>query len=917
MVARTRRIVAAALGLVIGTTASLVTVVPAVAAGGDLSDAGADGFADVSSCVASADTLLASIVVDESGSLQETDPGAARVGAVETAVDSLSGLQGDAGDGLTVETSLAVFGSTYEELVGWGSVDGAHGELLVTAAQNQLPERDTANLTDYRAALTGAQQSLDARAEDLDGTTCKTVLWFTDGRLDVDGTGEGAATESAREDLCTANGVVDGVRGDDVSIIALALFIEGDSSTVTEADREFLRAIAEGTGGGGVECGHVPIAAEDSAGAYLRADQPDGLRRLFAGAGALIDGATPGQSALCPEEACTDGTLDFAVDEGIGGFRAVVQLDEGTDAPTLISPDGDTVTLNGETVKVDDATVVTTSRDGLVTADVTFSGGGSPGGTWRLVADPAGQSAIDLYYFWRATLGVDAADGIVLGEPSQIEVSTSHADGSSIDPETLGSYDVTLTMDGEPVDLSSNDDGTFTAEVTVPASSGVTEVDLTATATALSAPSGIALGPVVSSTSVPAALPPSYATMETRRLDLPDVVGDEPSTGTVTFTGSEDGDTEACFGTADVSGPESAGAVTLTSADGCVEIPAGETVTSDVEVSTRLPADGRITGTIPVTLTGVGADEDLTVDLPVNATMTRPVDEVERWGLVLGLMLLALLIAWVVSWLTRMLVERYALGDTMNVAAVPVVLTPGGLRRTEPRDEAGEPSLLSDLDFGPVAERRNQGSFDTRGLTFGRQGLWNPFAEVQGVVRSDDGAIVVTNDTAGLRVMDDKGRSAPVDIPGTRQFFLVVSPADAAEDEIAARLVVLADGKNGLTTPASRWSDDLAAYEGWDSVVDTVRAAAVARQAAERPPKEPKERRDRGAATSAGADTAPSRSADDLFGTGSAGSTGSTPTAGRSPFDPASPDSSPFDGGPPSSDPFGPSSDDDLFGDGR
>ncbi|MFC8734552.1 VWA domain-containing protein [Luteimicrobium sp. NPDC057192] len=284
-----KRVVALALFVLTVVVSGLATVAVAnpLAAGargaaaersasGTLSATGARSFADLSSCLSSADHFLASVVVDESGSLQQTDPDNDRVGAIQAALSSLASLQTSAGTQLEVEADLGVFGSDYTQLVGWGPVNGDHGGALDRAVTQQIPSRNQAAYTDYRAALQGAEQSIDARAGELDGTTCSAILWFTDGRLDLDENGEGPKTQDARIQLCQQQGIVDGIRADGTTIIAMALF-GGKSSGVTANDRARLKAIAEGRGGGQT-CGTVPIPATSQGGAYLRADQPDALR---------------------------------------------------------------------------------------------------------------------------------------------------------------------------------------------------------------------------------------------------------------------------------------------------------------------------------------------------------------------------------------------------------------------------------------------------------------------------------------------------------------------------------------------------------------------------------------------------------------------------------------------------------------
>ncbi|WP_157277258.1 hypothetical protein [Oerskovia sp. Root22] len=841
-VVRRRRVATASVATVsLLATALLVgtmTAPGAVASTGDLSDAGARGFADVASCAAGADHLLAAVVVDESGSLQQTDPDDLRVGAILTALDSLAGLQTSAGDRMSVEANLGVFGTTYSELVGWGPVTGPHGDELASAADEQIPSRNKAKTTDYRAALRGAQASLDARGSSLGGETCKVVLWFTDGKLDLgdiskDGLA-GPATEAARTELCSAQGIADVLRGDGIAIVALALFTEGAGSTVTELDREQLRAVAEGTGGSGTSCGTVPVSAHDTGGAYLRADQPDALRRLFAGAGALIEGGTPGLSVNCPDALCVDGVLPIATDIGVGRFRAVLEVATGAQTPTLFAPDGSQVPLAAGTSQLAGADVVTTSRDGLITVDVVFPGHGSAGGQWRLTTDPATSTVIDLYYFWGIALDVQAPDGLVIGETHDVTVTPRHGDGEPVDPTMLGTLDVSLLVDGSDVPLSGRDDGTFVASVAIPGGGAASEIAVEATARATTVPSNIALGPVTTSITMPTALPPSYPSVTPTSLVLPAMVGDEAATGTITLTGSDRGDTRACFGASALEGPQDAGTVTASADEPCVDVPSGETVTVGVSLSAEHPADGRVQGVLPVTLTGVDAAQDITVDLAVSSSMVRPVDEGKRWGFTAGLVLLALLIAYLVAHLSRLVSDRYSLGGMPHAASIPVTVSNSGVVRSD--EPTADLPGVDDFHRFHVAGRT--GRFDIAGLHFGRSFSWvNPWSSARCFVRGASGDIVVTNGRNGY-VDDEYATRAPVTLPGVRQFYLVVTPGRPDASTVDARLVLLVDGTRGLAEPSAAWRERLADYPSWPEVfsaIVTARAARSERAAEARP----------------------------------------------------------------------------------
>ena len=98
-------------------------------------------------------------------------------------------------------------------------------------------------------------------------------------------------------------------------------------------------AIAGGTGEG-ITCGNTPISSDAVAGAYLRADDASALRRVFAGVGALISGASQSLSVKCPSGDCVGGVVSFPVDRGIAGFQVIVDSADNTARLTLRGPDG-------------------------------------------------------------------------------------------------------------------------------------------------------------------------------------------------------------------------------------------------------------------------------------------------------------------------------------------------------------------------------------------------------------------------------------------------------------------------------------------------------------------------------------------------------------------------------------------------
>ena len=178
------------------------------------------GFSEIAGCISGADNLLISVVVDESLSLRETDPRALRVQGITTAIDSLEQLTETVQGSTNVEISMSTFARSYSILSDWKKLTAKTAADLRSQAARELPGRDTGDATDYRQALLGAQQQLDARQRQLrDPNACKLLLRFTDGELDVD-----EATSTAARELCQTGCIADTLRDGGISVVALALF---------------------------------------------------------------------------------------------------------------------------------------------------------------------------------------------------------------------------------------------------------------------------------------------------------------------------------------------------------------------------------------------------------------------------------------------------------------------------------------------------------------------------------------------------------------------------------------------------------------------------------------------------------------------------------------------------------------------
>ena len=826
----TGRLAGVAIGLCLfgATLAATLAGVAGPAAAEDLSPTGDRAMAQIAGCAASADHLLVSIVVDESGSLRETDPTDQRVNGINSAIDVLADLRAGANGKLDVEANLGLFAEGYTPLVSWQGLDALHAAHLKAVSSAELPNRNRGDYTDYRAALTGARSTLDTRESQLTGASCKVILWFTDGALDVRGD-EGPALA----ELCAANGIADGVRAAHISVIALALFHE--PSSVTAAQRERLRSVAEGSGAGAT-CGRTPVRSDAAVGAYLRADNASALRRVFAGVGALIGGGSQSWSVQCPSNKCVNGVAKFAVDRGIAGFQIIVDSADDTARIAISGPDGRAIPLAAGTSAVPGGTLKVSARAGLTTATVAFAkADGAQVGPWTVTSrDKAGKPspvAVDLYYFWGARLAIAAPTGVLIGETSPVTVTATVA-GLTVSPDWYQAMDVQLRAGTAKVPLAVGDGGVLDGVVTLPRDGAPTELTMSATATATSTPSGIPLAPVLASVVLPTRLPPTYPTLTPTALVLPRITTADGASGVLRLHGTARGTTTACLAGGDVFGPKQAGHLELAPDATCVKVAKGRVQDWTFTLTPKALADGQISGHLKVVLTGETAGDKVSVRVPVTSSMTRPVDEPLRWALVAACVALALIVPLALLFIGNWWIGRFRLTELTRVASIPVTLTAAGIESRR----SGSSVLIEPDDFQPVGlgtVRRR--AFSAGGVRFAHSlPLW-PLGEPTAHATAEGGGVVVsgTGQYTGAR-----GVRAPVLTALEQCWVLLVEPGDAGS-EVRGHLVFVNDERPGLGLREiieSR-AEKLLRFTGWEAVRAKVATARAERTAAEAGPR--------------------------------------------------------------------------------
>lgn len=303
-----------------------------------------DGVAQFGTCLVSKQHGSIVFLMDQSGSLRQTDPQNDRIVAAKYAAQRLARYATKSG--VTLDVRVAGFASTYTPVGQWTALNEQTlptVEADLVAAGNQIYDYDT----DYWLALEGARQDLTDHRADAD--TCKAIIWFTDGDYDIDPRTDGSSAQlgmekpyvpgvsitdeasaaavvaRGKEDMCRPTGLADQLRSSGISLFGVGL-------SATDTEWPFLRSVILG-GGDNAEthavsqCGDI----ESPPGTFLSASDLDSLYRAFDAITAPGETRIPGEVEVCQGDVCAEGEARFVLDSSI----RTVHVMSSTNVPKL------------------------------------------------------------------------------------------------------------------------------------------------------------------------------------------------------------------------------------------------------------------------------------------------------------------------------------------------------------------------------------------------------------------------------------------------------------------------------------------------------------------------------------------------------------------------------------------------------
>lgn len=777
------------------------------------------GFQQISQCLQSQTNLAVLLVVDESSSLQNTDPADKRAVLLANLIRSLGRQAGNpTPEGpRRIDLAVSTFALNYSPLVPWTELTDGTTAQIATTVETTIPELNYGGGTNHPAALAGARNQMAELSTSIsyEQTPCQVTILFTDGVLWVDDDPQVNAT--AAVEMCAPGGVVDGIRRDGINLVTVMLFdpASADASpTDYEQGRELLQASAEGTAGN-LDCGTVPIPAEYSRGAYLEGGV-DRLASLFASAFALSQGGT-----LVPFEGSPATLL---IDPGIASFTIVGLAPKGL---RLTNPDGATTTIGKDSPGDDGAVAVWDFDNVTVQVPVTPTGVGE----WTI--ERPGQTD-EFSVFLNTGLGLKLESvSLISGEKAKIDGSVVRPGSNEpVDLAVYGSAAMTASAVGASADpLELDPAGTFTGSITPQGDSTSTTFDVTLS---LTTESGQQLQPVSGRFTLPVTLPREFPQVAPAELALTPLVGRTgKAEGSLTISGSPDGPTTTCLEPVAWSAVDDPNRYTVEQTQGCFELAAGEQRRVAVAVTTSTSADERVSGELPMVVTSVGGT-DRNITVPVSFTSSAPLNQGVRIAIVALLAAIAILVPLLVLFLFNRRLARFQPLDGTRSVTVPVVISSTGVRSRTPAAVGGAANSESSafdipadkLLVMPDLEKPRRTLAGPDGSPLRTHMPWSVLGTPTAAVHAESGSRVFSNQAP---YVSGDGSSAPISMGLGDVWYSTISDADLVSGDLAAGIpatintfIAPRGGGDSVDEVANR----IRHFPHFDSILKRLQAAA-------------------------------------------------------------------------------------------
>jgi hypothetical protein len=751
---------------------------------------GSPGASRFGACLASQKAGNLLLLFDESSSLQETDPQAARVQAARYLVQTL----GKYADRVNAKLDVAVagFSDTYVPEHDWTQLTGSSAGS-VGASLDPIAKKNTGIDTDYWLALDGARQALATHGGGTDkAQRCQAIAWFSDGMIDftarpvakpyADGVrldspnGIPDTTQKAVQSICRPSGLADQLRSSNIIMLGIGL-----GAKQTPGDFNVMSAISTGKGLQGTACGAI---TDPVPGDFFPVANIDDM--LFAFDALNPDPGVTDQGGVCQIKVCPEARHNFVLDRSIKEVNILGSGGVPGVEPYLVSPTGQTVALpkkdGAQTVNVD-GVPVTYQWQSESAQTISLQNSNVPHwtGQWAIVyVDTTGQHAdavskVSIHIttdIFPALTGSDKVAWHSGGTVKALVFGLVDGKGNSIAPTDLAgsaTMSASLGPDGAaPIPLLT---AAGKDEIAKPVDADLTKVNpghalLRMSLVITTAPTTDQNGGPIAGTQlspqeveVPIqVLPKLGLPTPGGRIDFGTVEGTKGATATLSITGPGcawigHADTPTLLGSPDGIGTPHVSS-SANSGQHCLKVQAGETGQLPVNLRTDHNGHGGLNGTVPVHVSTLDNPDDAqTVPVSFTASMINPLNTTNFVLVLIAALLLGPGIPLALLYASKWWVSKIP-DNPLLAERIPVEVEHDAVLRR------GEPFAMADTDLvqpvtglPPGGTRQLAVAGVNLSVVMGR----SPFGSGQVIVDADGlvsvGSQLPGSDKTGLRAL--------------------------------------------------------------------------------------------------------------------------------------------------------------------
>ncbi len=807
--------------------------------GAEMSDAQTEGLATLlgwssatQACVKVNQRLEVLFMVDESKSLEKSDPTGARVDGLTAALISMTEANTAASTPAKIDVALGGFGVEVHRWVEFTALTRESvGGLVAEAEGFRLRNQELD--TDYFAALQQSQSWLSERAAATAGgpnPACQMIVWFTDGQYDIEdrtgprtsrlprfkepdtsidlakrGAGDRLAAKG-RTALCGPAGIIDQLRVSKIPIVAVGL-----NTQASPFDDGYLRSLVEGEG-----CGTEPPLGE-----LKPAGDVDDVIIDLSTVAQTTSGPAPvpfPPATVCPEdEPSPDCVLRFSIPDAVGRFTILGLPQEAGTSLELQPPGGGPVMRleSGETgsTSVSGASISTAwIKERVLVATISLPSSPALRGDWTASfvspsPSPGAKARATIQIFASFEIEVKASVPLIAEDAAQFDIRVFSPGAENLTQLPLDSVDISASIyragDPKPIktEIESVTDGRYEAGVLVPKEfAGQNLVLEVRVQPNVSAVGGDAFPPSTKTFEFPVDPLTGMPSVVSKRLAFGAIEDEGSSTVTIEVRG--DDNVDGCVEIGKPNFPatiQTAGDPSIETDDGCIDVPAGGTKKIDVRLTAGRAADLTIFGELDVTVKG--GSESVQTTLPITAQFDRKVDTFKQTGVAVGLLVIGVVAPLLLMWLVGIVMARFRSPNDLKVAQFEVritsagVLGPDGLPLVidlEPfKAFANSEGDLRNFEVGATEFRARapRNPFDAASgrafvdgrLSFGAEGSAGAQAIVPLALRS---SWVMQANPSSIQSIDDLNSGADFSVSGT--LLLFVSEGAETEGDLAA-----------------------------------------------------------------------------------------------------------------------------------